>query len=338
MIKGLTHDVNGVINQTTKYKGKISTGFAPGEGPNKANHPIPCGYFRMLKEITINDRIGGKDVIRKEWKLNEDIQKKLEETLNNSKTPRKIDFICLFSHPEQLWESSLAMYSSTDGLMCRGHGMSTVAKQLKVEGDKRTWLDRECKYKECPDFMHKDCKEIGLMKVFPLIDISTNPYRFETRSLYTIAGIEASLDKLWNLCKAAHIIKKYEAKKDIPFEGFFGMQFSLIHKKTKGAGRDIFITDIIPTPETAAAIMEPIKRGIKMNQAAALTAGGSSFSLLNADIEEAVMIEGPEEGPAAAMDSEDEKAIASQFGADAAKTEPDDAASMDAAAATLLDK
>lgn len=336
MIEGLTHK-NGIINQSTKYKGKISTGFAPGEGPNKSNHPIPCGYFRMLKEITINDRIGGKDVTRKEWKVNEEVQKKLEQSLNDSKTPRKIDFICLFSSPEQMWDSYLGMYSSTDGLLCRGHGNSTIAKQLKVTGDKREWLDRECKYKECPDFIKDSCKEIGIMKIFPILDISTNPYRFETRSLYTISGIEASLDKLWNLCKAAHIVKKFEAKKEIPFEGFFGMQFSLIHKKAKVGGRDVFVTDIIPTPETAAAIMEPIKRGISKNQAAALTAGGTSFSLLNADIDEAVLIEGPEEGPTAQMDIADERAIASQFGSDAAKTEPDNTA-LNAAAETLLDK
>lgn len=336
MIEGLTHH-DGVINQSKKYKGKISTGYAPNESSNKTNHPIAAGHFRILKEIVINDRIGGKDVTRKEWKLNAELQTKLEESCN-SKTPRKIDFISLFADPSQLWESSLAMYSSTDGLLCRGHGNGTKAKQLKVDAGKREWCDRDCKYKECPDFIVKSCKEIGLMSIFPLLDISTNPYRFETRSLYTIAGIEASLDKLWNLAKAAHIVKRFESKKDIPFEGLFGLQFSLIHKKTKGGGRDIFITDIIPTPETAAAIMQPIQRGIHLNQTAALTAGTESFSLLNADIEDIPMIEGPEEGPAAAMDSEDEKAIASQFGADAAKTEPDDAASMDSAAEALLDK
>jgi hypothetical protein len=336
MIEGLTHH-NGVINQNTKYKGKISCGFAPGEGPNHANHPIACGYFRVLKEITINDRIGGKDVTRKEWKENTEIQKKLEETLGGSKTPRKLDFISLFAEPSQLWESSLAMYSSTDGLLCRGHGDASVAKQLKIDGTKREWCNRDCKYKECPDFINGSCKEIGLMKIFPLIDISTNPYRFETRSVFTIAGIESSLDKLWNLCKAAHIVKKYEAKKDIPFEGFFGLQFSLIHKKTKGGGRDIFITDIIPTAETAASIMEPIRRGISRNQTAALTAGTESFSLLNANVDDIPMIEGPEETPSTHMDIEDEKAIANQFAADAAHTEPDDAA-LNAAAETLLDK
>jgi hypothetical protein len=175
------------------------------------------------------------------------------------------------------------------------------------------------------------------MKVFPLLDISTNPYRFETRSLYTIAGIEASLDKLWNLCKAAHIVKRAEAKRDIPFEGFFGMQFSLIHKKAKVGGREVFVTDIVPTPETAAAIMQPIQRGIRLNQSAALTAGASSFSLLNADIDDANLIEGPVESPTDQMDKEDEKAIASQFVSDAAKTEPDDTA-LNAAAETLLDK
>jgi Recombination directionality factor-like len=335
MIKGLTHDENGIINQTIKYKGKISTGFGPGEGPNKENHPIPCGYFRILKEITINERISGQPVVRKEWKINEELQKKLEDTLNGSKTPRKLDFMCLFSNPEQLWESNLAMYSQTEGLLCRGNGIGTIAKELKKGSrGEREWVDRECKFKECPDFKAGRCKAIGLMKIFPLVDISTNPYRFETRSIYTINGIEASLYKLWKLCEAAHKVRKLEAKKDIPFEGFFGMQMSLIHKKAKGGGRDIYITDVFPAPETIASIMEPIKRGIKMNQTAALTAGNSSLSLLNANSEDVLLLDNPI-APSETMDIEDEKEIASQFSS--VNTEPEDDV-LSKAAETLLDK
>jgi hypothetical protein len=82
--------------------------------------------------------------------------------------------------------------------------------------------------------------------------------------------------------------------------------------------------------------MEPIRRGIKANQTAALTAGSSSFSLLNANLDDALLIEGPEETPSASMDIEDEKSIAGQFASDADKTEPDDSA-LSAAAETLLD-
>lgn len=336
-IRGLTHDTNGIINQSMKYKGKLSTGYAPNEGPNKEKYPVAAGFFRFLKEVTINDRIGAQAVTRKEWKLNEELQKKLEASLNHTVTPRKVDFICLFADPSQLWQSNLAMYSGTDGLLCRSNGVGTVAKQLKIDGDKRTWVDRECLYKECPDFKADSCKEIGIMKIFPLLDVSTDPYRFETRSIYTILGIEASLDKIWNLCKAAHVVKKIEAKKDIPFEGLFGLTFSLIHKKAKGGGRNIFITEIRPTPETSDAIMGPLMRGVKMNQTAALTAGSSSVSLLNANVDDIQMIDGPKDGPADSMDLDDERSIASQFVADANKTEPDDAA-LNEAASTLLDK
>ena len=73
MIKGLTHELDGTPNRTTRYRGKISTGFAPGEGPNKAKHPIAAGFFRMLKEVTRTVKVGKGQEAIKEWVLNEEL-------------------------------------------------------------------------------------------------------------------------------------------------------------------------------------------------------------------------------------------------------------------------
>ena len=58
MIFGLTHTEDGELdNKVTKYRGKISTGFGPKEGPNKENHPVAAGYFMAMNEVTKNKRI-----------------------------------------------------------------------------------------------------------------------------------------------------------------------------------------------------------------------------------------------------------------------------------------
>lgn len=335
MIKGLTHGTDGVLNSVTKYKGKISTGYAPNEGPNRHNYPTACGFFRMLKEVTETVRVSGENHVKKAWKLNESIQTALCKTIN-SDTPRKLDLTCLFRTPRELWESSLAMYSSTDGLVCKSSGEGTIAKKLEFnDKGERVWTEREfegikaCPYKDCPDFKAKKCMPIGLMKVFPDVDLSTNPYRFETRSINTILGIESDLDKMWNLAGAAHAIKCKEAKKDLRFEGFFGAKMSLIHRKIKSGGREVYISEIRPSDEFAASLMMPIQRGIAANQKAALTAGSQHVALLGQD--QAVDIDSPQ----IEMDVEDEKAIATQFNADAAKQTD---GTVDEAAKALLEK
>lgn len=341
MIKGLTHDPEtGVANKTMKYKGKISTGFAPSEPPNTKSYPVPAGFFRILREVTITEKIGmkGEQVAIKKWKLNEKVQKALEATIN-SPTPRKLDFLCLYKTPEMLWESYLAKYSSTEGLLCRSYGEGENARCLNFDGGERKWIDREfdgkkgCPYKECPDYKSGSCKESGIMKVFPLVDLSTQPYRFETRSINTIIGIESALDDMWNLLKAAHIVKMHEAGTALQFDGLFGAKLSLIHRKTKSGGRDVYITDLVPTEEFSKSLMVPIERGIELNQAAALT-DGKTINFLGVDFKEAE--NATLALPSADMDTADEKEMAEQFHADADKAPENNDKLYDDAAKSML--
>ena len=176
-----------------------------------------------------------------------------------------------------------------DGLACKSHGKGTPAKQLIYDAaGERQWAFREfdgipgCIANKCPDYIAKKCKPHGNMKCFPSIDLAPNPYRFETTSVNTIVGIESALSKLWHLLAAAHTVKSLESGKDIPFEGFFGMKLFLVHKKIKSGGRDVFITDLLPSKEFTQIVMEPIKRGILKNVSAAKLAGGAgSVSLLS---------------------------------------------------------
>ena len=139
-----------------------------------------------------------------------------------------------------MWESCLAMFSSSDGLQCKSNGKGTNAKLLTFtpDGD-REWIDRDfdgikgCLYEKCPDSMSKKCKPLGMMKCFPTVDLTPNAYRFETRSINTIMGMESSFMKLWNLLNVAHAIKEKEAGKGLKFDGFFGAKMYLIHKKIK---------------------------------------------------------------------------------------------------------
>jgi len=293
LIKGLTHDKDGIINQITKYRGKISAGFAAGEGSNNTNHPVAAGFFRMLVEITKTKRVGTAQTPEavKEWVLNKDVQEALEKHNNGSKSPRCLQVVSLYKTIEEMWESSLSMYSKTEGLLCKSYGENTPAKFLEFDPDgKRKWVTREfngntgCPYKECPDFKAGKCKHVGLLKCFPSIDLNPNPYRFETRSINTIMGIESALNQLWSLTCAAHAVKQQEADKSIPFEGLFGAEFMLIHKKVKSGGKDVFITDLKPSPKFTAMIMEPIKRGFLKKSKSALLPGaqGEVNMLVNA--------------------------------------------------------
>ena len=327
MIKGLTHDhENGLPNMIIKYKGKISAGYAAGEGPNNKKHPIAAGFFRVLKEVTTSKRIpNSKDLaVQKKWVLNEEIQALLEASNNKSKTPRRMKIVCLHKTPDEMWESSLAMYSSSEGLMCKSHGEGTNARFLTFTADgDREWVDRTfegkkgCPYKKCPDFKDKKCKAIGLLKCFPAIDCSPNPYRFETRSINTIIGIESALLQFLNLLQVAHRVKQREANTELPFDGFFGATLCLTHRKVKSGGREVFITDLMPTVEFIKLVMEPIKRGLKFQVKQASIAGaGGSVSLL----EEAgqKLLDAPEiEEDAVPMDIEGERDIAINFDSDA---------------------
>ena len=282
MIKGLTHNEDGVVNDIAKYRGKISAGYSPGEGSNNTNHPVASGFFRMLTEITRTKRVGIEQKAHavKEWVLNTNVQDALVKHNNGSETPRMLKIVSLYETVDEMWESSLAMYSQTDGLLCKSHGIGTVAKYLEFDSDEnRKWVNRivdgfqGCPYQDCPDFKAGKCKAIGLLKCFPIIDLNPNPYRFETRSVNTITGIESSLRRMWALLGAAHTVKEKEAGKSLKFEGMFGSEFMLVHRKVKSGGRDVFITDLKPTPNFTKLVMEPIKRGFLKKSANAYLPG-----------------------------------------------------------------
>jgi len=297
MIKGLTHDIEtGIPNKVTKFKGKISTGFAPGEGPNKSNYPTAAGFFRLLKQVTKTQRVGGKDVAIVKWVENDPIQKALSDTIE-SKTPRKLDFISMYKTPSEIWESYLGKYSNVDGLVCKSMGEGSIPTELIVTGDIRERKPRlfdgkaECPYKECPDFKANKCCERGFMKVFPLVDMSTQPYQFTTTSINTILAIESSLDDMYNIARAAHLIRIRETGKEVPFEGLFGVNMSLIHKKISSGGRKVFITELAPSPEFSASMMSVIQRGIGYKSQSYLEGGEDNIGLIENVVGENLLIE-----------------------------------------------
>jgi len=320
-IEGLTHE-KGELIKVTKYKGKISTGYAPGEGPNTGNHPVAAGFFRMLKEVTRTERIGRekKIVNIKEWVLNEQVQKELEKSLPTANpNPRRIEIVCLFKNPNEMWDSSLAMYSQTDGLLCKSHGLGTTARQLQLNGNgERTWIDRNgqkgCQFRNCPDFVAGKCKPMGLLKCFPVVDMSPNPYRFETRSINTIIGIESAFVDLGNLLWAAHAVKQMEAGHQLPFDGFFGAKLYLVHRKVKSGGRDVYITDLMPTNEFTESVMDPIRRGIeKKNTMSKLVGEAGTLSILDKASQKLLGHEDADIEEAVPLDIDDERGIAAGF-------------------------
>jgi hypothetical protein len=284
LIKGITHDEDGNLQKITKYKGKLSTGYAPNEHPNTTNSPKAAGFFRILKEQTTSKRIGAsqKMVVNKDWVLNEPIQKFLVDSLPGClEQPRRIEIVCLFKSIPDMWESSLSMFNS-DGLVCKSNGLGTNAKLLEIDpSGNRKWVDREfdgkkgCAFRECPDHKAGKCKPHGLLKCFPAIDMSTNPYRFETGSINTIIGIESSLQNLEMLLGAAHAVKQMEADEPLHYDGFFGAKLYLVHRKIKSGGRDVHITDLLPTEEFTETVMAPIKRGLDKRKADAKLIGSA---------------------------------------------------------------
>jgi len=325
MIKGMTHDEAGVINHVTRYRGKISTGYGPNEPPNINNHPAACGFFRVLREITETQKIGAsrKEVTVKKWVLNQPAQAALENQNKKSKTPRIIEFVCLHHSPEDIWESSLAMFSGTEGLLCRSNGFGTPAKHLTFGSEnERIWAERQfegkpgCIFRDCPDFAAGKCKPLGLMKIFPTCDLSTMPYRFETRSINTIIGIESAIKDLWTLLKAAHTIRQIEAGKELPFDGFFGAKLFLVHRKIKSGGREVFVTDLFPTPDFNTMVMEPIKRGLEQKKSRAMLSGIEGTMPLLTQAANNLLAE-PVDNDPIPMDVSEQRDIAVNFGANA---------------------
>lgn len=340
MIKGLTHNAeDGVINKITKFKGKISAGWAPNEGPNKKNAPMASGFFRLLKQVIVKRRVNQQEKQFQEWAENEEIQNALVEANGGNKQPRKIEFMCLFKTPQELWEAYLGKFSDTEGLLCKSYGQGTEPIELKYdEKGNRVRQPRmfdgkaECPYKECPDYKKKLCKEVGQLKVFPLVDLSTNPYQFTTRSINTIMAINSSLDDMYNLAKAAHAIRCQETGKQIPFDGLFGVKMILVHRKIKSGGRDVFVTQIEPSAEFAKSVMSVVKRGIERKQLAA--ASGDSLEMADMALLPGSDSDGVDEIPAIESTPVEEAGIEKEFPAGGTGKKSD--ADLDSAAAQMV--
>ncbi len=287
MIVGLTHNAETKEqNKIVKYKGKISTGWAPGEGPGKFNYPRSSGFFRMLKEVNETIRVGVKQEkkTQRKWVTNEPVQAALEATCNGSKEPRRLEIVSMYSGITEIWESSLAWFSGGDGLVCQSQGRGTTAKMLEIQGGERRWIDRPCMFQDCPQYIEKKCCVLGRLKCFPSVDFAINPYRFETKSINSIIGIESNLVDLFRLTKAAHIARQYEAGKLLPFDGLFGAKLMLVLRKMKSGGKEIYCTDLMPSPEFNEMIMEPVKRGLatKAKMSRMIGEAGSMSLLENA--------------------------------------------------------
>jgi len=349
MIKGLTHDVEtGVPNKITKFKGKISTGWQPNEGPNKRNAPLASGYFRVMKEVVSTIRLAGNKTQQvKKWVQNDEVQNELIKACNDSKTPRKIEFMCLHKTPAEMWEPYLGKFSQTEGLMCKSNGQGTIPIQLEYEGENRVRKPRlfdgkaECPYKECPDYKERVCKEVAHLKLFPLVDMSTNPYQLTTRSINTIMAISSALDDMYNLSRAAWKIQCQEQGKMLPFDGLFGVKMSLVHRKIKSGGREVYITQIEPSAEFSASVMAVVQRGIAKKQHAALTA--SDTSMVDVDMladTTSSADDAPIAGALPDLSDDEQKNVATEFAADADskddKKEGDD--ELDKAAGQMLDE
>lgn len=256
MINGLT--VNTQHQKKMTFKGKISTGYAPGEGPNQEGYPVAAGFFRMLRSTVERKRVSGKVVEYNAWKINSDIQKALEDETKSDK-PTFIKCVSMVNTPEQMWDSHLAMFNQKQEVMCKGYGEGTEASLLKEVRGERTRVPRECKYKECPDYKSGACRECANMIVWPLIDFSTlRPYKFTTNSINTIVNIETMLYSIYDQLKVAYVVEKNKNPEIGPFKGLFGLNFYLRHKRIKSGGRDVFVTELLPSKDVEGMISKPL--------------------------------------------------------------------------------
>ena len=342
MIVGLTHDPEtNIIKDFMRFGGKISAGYQPNEGPNKTNAPMASGFFRVMKEVIVTRMEGGQKKQYQEWVLNEDIQKKLVDENNGSENPRRIEFICAFEHPEDLWDSHMGKYSSKDGLVCRSQGINTPPMQLvtrkqagkEIRSREPRLFDGQakCPYDKCPDFINGSCKQHGIMRIIPLCDISFNLYKFETRSINTILAIESSVRRIYDMAEAAHYAR-FGQTTDKKFQGLRNVKMTLVHRKIKSGGRDVFVTHL-----------EPSKEFVKYVMTILMTKASNTYSLEAPDDRLALEApDSPQDGdtplltegvPIPAETPDDEKATAREFPAsDAAKV---DDKTLDKAAESL---
>ena len=134
-----------------------------------------------------------------------------------------------------------------------------------------------CIYKNCPDWVEGHCKETAVLKCYPDVAFTPpNPYRLDTRSINSVSRMSSNILEIWDMLKVAHTIKERSLNKELEFNGFFGVELYLVHKKIRSGGRDVYITEIHPTKELRNMITEPISKGLSLFQ------GSNPLSLNNA--------------------------------------------------------
>lgn len=342
-IIGLTHDENNIQNANVKYRGKISVGYAAGEGPNNTNFPAAAGFFRMLTEKTVQKRVGVKMLPVKEWVLNNPVQKALQDMYKQGEAPRMLEVVSLSYAPEDIWESYMAMYNG-DGLACKGHGQGTIAKYVDFDekGD-RVWKTRTCTYNECPYKIDGKCKAHGTLTAYPTVDFTPpNPYRLETNSINTIMNIESSLTQIYNMLKLSHVIKEKTAGHKIKFDGLFGIKFILVHKKQKSGGKDVFVTEINLSKESRAGSSEIIHQALVLEGAqmllssTSLTGEMESLQIEARDPSQAMLSMMVEDDFEAGIVSEDDGEFAIETDSEVVVEDADQVASIISSAVSAL--
>jgi hypothetical protein len=272
MIKGLTHDVeSGVINRVIRFRGKISAGYAPNEPPNKNSYPMPCGFFRFLKKVLKPIVLNGVTTHVQEWTLDQEMQSLLTKANKGSTNPRRIEAVCMFPTPEEMWDSYMGKYSATAGLLCKSNGKDSVAMQIVQKGDSRVWEPRlfngkpGCPYDQCPDFKAKACKCVGILHVYPTIHDALNPYQYTTRSVNSVLNIESALNTMYNIQRSVY--QSVNGKIDEYFTGLAGLTYTLVHSKIKSGGRDVFVTQIEFSEQFSNFAMRLLRENAQKQQA-----------------------------------------------------------------------
>lgn len=315
MITGLTHNLTGEANDQTRIRGKISTGYAPKEAPNTKDMAVASGFFRILKPVMVNVMIGGKPTPMQKWVVDDVAQKLLIDANKGNTTPRRIEGIFMKRLPSQVWESFMGKFSKSDGLICKSQGKGSVAMEVVYDrNDKRSWKQRKfkdcdtCPYDECPDFKSGACKPTGLLKVHPLIMDRADPYQLSTHSINTILKIESALKQVYDLSAMAYMLKR--GGLDENFMGLAGITYTLIHKKVKSGGRDVFITELECGETFGAYAMRAIKEGIQAqnerilsgaNLAQISITGSVTNTPVLAEPSQPLLLENEDSGPASGI-------------------------------------
>ena len=355
MIKGLTHDAEtGIINRIVKFKGKINTGYGPNEAPNTKNSPVPCGFFRFMKQVVKQTTVNGVKTQYQDWILDPVMQKQLQEACRGNTQPRRLEAICMNAiSPDDMWESFCGKFSGSDGLVCKSYGVGSKPMHVVYEGDKRVWKPRlfngkaECPYTDCLDYKEGKCKDTGILHVYPLICDRMNPYQLSTNSKNTILAIESALYTMYNTMAGIYCLANDVGKLGNDFRGIEGIPYSLVHKNITSGGKRVFVTQIDFSDEYSAFTMGMIRTHLQARQRLMMAEAKSKMGMIGTEAEAGIALESNRNLAieSAIVDDEDDAGDAAAMGmtpeseVDAEAVDKQASGSrLDAAAGQLLDK